>query len=110
MTVVELISVIVACLGFVIDVGRVINARRQLQASSDAAAQAGAILASSFGSVAGMLFLALTTPMVDLTDQLREHLSRGGTLGDWFGMGPAERAAADHGQNVSRRNWRSITG
>lgn len=33
--------------------------------------QAGAILASSFGSVAGSLFLALTTPMVDITDQLR---------------------------------------
>jgi len=31
----------------------------------------------------------------DLADQLREHLTRGGTLGDWFGMGPAERAAAD---------------
>ena len=26
---------------------------------------------------------------------LAEHLTRGGTLGDWFGMGPAQRAAAD---------------
>jgi type III secretion system low calcium response chaperone LcrH/SycD len=31
----------------------------------------------------------------DLSDQLREHLTSGGTLGDWLGMGPAERAAAD---------------
>jgi type III secretion system low calcium response chaperone LcrH/SycD len=31
----------------------------------------------------------------DVAEQLREHLSRGGTLGDWFAMGPAERAAAD---------------
>ncbi len=42
-----------------------------LGVTARAAAQAGAILASSFGSVAGTLFLALTTPMVDLTDQLR---------------------------------------
>lgn len=31
----------------------------------------------------------------DIAGRLREHLTRGGTLGDWFGMGPAERAAAD---------------
>ncbi len=42
-----------------------------LGVTSRALAQASAILASSFGSVAGTLFLALTTPMVDLTDQLR---------------------------------------
>lgn len=42
-----------------------------LGVTSRGAALAGAILASSFGSVAGSLFLALTTPMVDLTDQLR---------------------------------------
>ena len=34
-------------------------------------------------------------PVGDLSDQLHEHLIRGGTLGDWLGMGPAERAAAD---------------
>lgn len=39
--------------------------------TSRGTAQATAILASSFGSVAGTLYLALTTPMVDLTDQLR---------------------------------------
>jgi cobalt/nickel transport system permease protein len=33
--------------------------------------QAMAILASSFGSLSGTLFLALTTPIVDITDQLR---------------------------------------
>lgn len=31
----------------------------------------------------------------DVAEQLRVHLTRGGTLGDWFSMGPAERAAAD---------------
>lgn len=29
-----------------------------------------------------------------LAEQLRAHLARGGTLGDWMGIGPAERAAA----------------
>jgi cobalt/nickel transport system permease protein len=42
-----------------------------LGVTSRALTQASAILASSFGSVAGTLYLALTTPMVDLTDQLR---------------------------------------
>jgi len=31
----------------------------------------------------------------DLAEHLRDHLNRGGTLGDWIGAGPAERAAAD---------------
>lgn len=35
------------------------------------------------------------TALPDLADSLRDHLMSGGALGDWVGVGPVERAAAD---------------